>query len=523
MSFVSCSEDDGSDYIFKTVISENPKNLDPLLAEDKSSLMIIENCFEGLLYRNEKGEISNGCAESYEISPDELVYTFHLKDDIYWHTLGESEEKFQLTADDFLFAFERIFDPLNPISPYRDDFLMILGAKKIANGEEDFSKLGVYVIDDFTIKFRLEEKCYDFLNLLTTSAALPCNREFFKSTKGRYGLFAETTASNGAFYVKEWNFDPYWDENFIIMRRNDGYKTSRIYPLGLNFFIKKGDEFPNFLDGDYHCISSDFPQDFHKGGIETERFQTSVYGAFFNAKSELFSNANIKKSFVYSINRELISSENLQNVSISTGIIPNSVYMVGKKYRESVSDAQFSFYEPIKASNLWYDELEHYENDEKISCRILMLDGEFTAEMLENYSSQWEKNLGISCKIEAVSEKEYNLKLSDGDYDILIAEVSSEKNSPEDFLESVVEFANYNSLSFNYADVNSEILKLEETASVSDALDIISKTEKDIIYNGDFIPLYYSYDYFYTDSSAENIVYFPLNGKINFKNAIVIK
>ncbi len=43
----SCTEDDGSGHIFKMNIVNNPRNLDPQLAEDKESLIIIENMLEG--------------------------------------------------------------------------------------------------------------------------------------------------------------------------------------------------------------------------------------------------------------------------------------------------------------------------------------------------------------------------------------------------------------------------------------------------------------------------------------------
>ena len=43
------SEDDGSDYSFTCTLYGNPKNLDPQLATDASSLMVIQNMFTGLV------------------------------------------------------------------------------------------------------------------------------------------------------------------------------------------------------------------------------------------------------------------------------------------------------------------------------------------------------------------------------------------------------------------------------------------------------------------------------------------
>lgn len=56
-SCISCNNDeekDGAGYSFTYTLHGNPKNLDPQLATDKSSLMIIKNMFSGLMrYDNE--------------------------------------------------------------------------------------------------------------------------------------------------------------------------------------------------------------------------------------------------------------------------------------------------------------------------------------------------------------------------------------------------------------------------------------------------------------------------------------
>ena len=49
-SCISCNndeEEDGAGYSFTYTLHGNPQNLDPQLATDKSSLMIIKNMFSG--------------------------------------------------------------------------------------------------------------------------------------------------------------------------------------------------------------------------------------------------------------------------------------------------------------------------------------------------------------------------------------------------------------------------------------------------------------------------------------------
>ena len=58
-------ESDGSGYLFTYTLLGNPENLDPLLATDASSKLILRNMMQGLLEENPDGTLSNGVADSY--------------------------------------------------------------------------------------------------------------------------------------------------------------------------------------------------------------------------------------------------------------------------------------------------------------------------------------------------------------------------------------------------------------------------------------------------------------------------
>ena len=54
MLLCSCSEDDGSGGEFYAVISSNPENLDPQLADDRSSYYVIKNIYATLIDLDER-------------------------------------------------------------------------------------------------------------------------------------------------------------------------------------------------------------------------------------------------------------------------------------------------------------------------------------------------------------------------------------------------------------------------------------------------------------------------------------
>lgn len=52
--------------------------------------------------------------------------------------------------------------------------------------------------------FCLSEPDENFLSKLTLPGAMPCDEDFFNSTRGTYGLSAASTLSSGSFYLYNW-------------------------------------------------------------------------------------------------------------------------------------------------------------------------------------------------------------------------------------------------------------------------------------------------------------------------------
>src|SRR5690606_13554023 len=82
-----------------------PGSIDPHHAEGDWENRIIGDYIEGLMTEDANAEAIPGQAESYTISEDGTVYTFKLRDGIAW------SDGTPVTAGDFVFAFQRLFDP----------------------------------------------------------------------------------------------------------------------------------------------------------------------------------------------------------------------------------------------------------------------------------------------------------------------------------------------------------------------------------------------------------------------------
>lgn len=512
----SCKEDDGSGHIFKMNIENNPKNLDPQLAEDKESLIIIENMLEGLVRVLPKGGIVPAAAESFDMSEDGLTYTFYLKRGREWESLADFSEP--VTAADFVYAFRRLFDPAIG-SPYGKDYVCIKNGGAVLNGTESLEKLGVKALDDYTVEFTLEYPYYDFLSLLAKSPAMPCCEKFFVFSKGRYGMAADAVASNGAFYLREWNFDPYWDNNYLIMRRNISYSEQNyVYPYSLNFFIT-GDSSADksvFSAGDTDCCIADRYDE--KLFEETVSYSgdSKTAGLVFNPNSQYFGGRPLREALAKSVNREEYARNLPQGLTAAYGVIPSGITVQGKSYRELVPDRTLSVYSADFAE-LWENALSSMRTDSVDNVKITVPDSFSGVDTVYEITDYWRANLLFDCGVEVVSETEYNEKVENGDYEILLTELTAGQDSAYEFLGNLVsrDFFKKSEVPELLAILNSS----KTAVSISEGTERFRTAESRVIDNYLFIPICYESRYLVCGKDAADIAYYPFDDTVWFGEA----
>ncbi len=184
------------DAIIYFELIEKPQTLDPQTAQSDSELLITRNIYEGLMRESADGTIVNGACKDY--TKQGLTYTFTLREGLVWSN-GES-----VTAYDFEYGLRRAVDPKIK-APFASRLFSISGAQQIAQGNADLSTLGVKASNDSTLVITLCKEDKDFLKTLSTSVCMPCNKEFFEDSIGKYGLDAKCIISNGSYRLTKWN------------------------------------------------------------------------------------------------------------------------------------------------------------------------------------------------------------------------------------------------------------------------------------------------------------------------------
>jgi oligopeptide transport system substrate-binding protein len=206
-----------------------PESLDPAIITGQPEFRIVIGMFEGLTRLDPKtARAVPGLAEEWEISPDGLTYTFHLRTNLVWST-GEP-----ITADDVVYSWLRSLDPATA-SDYAGQLYYLKNAEDFNTGKiKDPSLVGVRALDKFTIRAELNHPTAFFLDLCAFPTLYVVPRQTIEKFGDRW-LMATPLPSSGPYELVYWRLNDkirlqknprYWDAT------NTQSETIDILPIG---------------------------------------------------------------------------------------------------------------------------------------------------------------------------------------------------------------------------------------------------------------------------------------------------
>ncbi len=521
----ACGGGDEFDSIFRYDIPSNPTNLDPQSADDVQSYLIIENTFEGLLRVADDGKLTEGVATDYTVSDDGLTYTFLLREDAKWtDTIGFDE---LVTAHDFVFAFKRLFLP-ETSAPNASKLFCIKNSEGIRRGLISADELGVRADGNFNLIIELEYANAMLPSLLATAPCMPCNEEYFYATKGRYGLEADYTPSNGAFYVKSWNYDPWSDiNNNVILRRNESYSLRRqVYPRGITLRITRDTSTyeSRFIDdsSDFIITSGTKASDLMSKGYNMVGYESITWGLSFNLSEPIVKNQSFRLALSYSVDRDAYKGYLPQGINTARAIIAPDVTMLDTSYREVVGQDIALEFNAKTAMEMYEQAKEQLGLITIKPISIIMPKSISHIDYFSFVTQTWQKELGFFCVLEQLEEDEYKRRISAGDYTAAIVEVTGDYNSPESFLTAFRSTVDTNKTGYKNSEYDSLIRQASVEKTLSGASELYLKAEKMLIDNAVFIPLYYQTEYLAQAHGVFDAAYNPFTNAIKFDNVKIL-
>lgn len=514
LTLSGCERDDGSDYAFSYSLTAEPKNLDPQVASDNNSLMVIKNTFEGLMRIDADGNLINGVAIKQSSNADNTEYTFELRRDAKWSNDSP------VTAYDFAFAWRRAVDPMTK-SATCSSLFCIKNARKIFDGELPTDSLGVTVVDAYTLKVSLEYSFSEFLLQTTLPQYMPCNQNFFLTTNGHYALDNEYLITNGPFTFNEKS----WSHgNYVRLIRNEHYKgenpvAPRILYLGIR---KSSVDYLQLLTDE--TVEAASIESKNVSALKESDFQLTTYtdktwGLVFNTQRTGISNEIIRRAIVSCIETTEYESMLPDNMVPAYDIIPPATTINGSLYREVAGTGYKLKCNKTGASDLLEIGLNKVGRKNLPSITIICPDDEKTVSLMQYLLQSWQKLLLVYFNLEPLEVDTLKNRVNIGDYQIALFPLEPTKDGPLNCLSMFKSTTYYNPARLE--DIAYDLLLEQASASTSTqtALTPLLAAEKYLNDRAIFYPMYYETRYYATLEGVTGVYFSPFDGTADFTNA----
>jgi len=480
-------------------------NLDPQFTTDPTGRMVLANTGEGLVRRSPDGTLSPGAAEQYTISPDGTVYTFHLRSNGGW----AGKEFRPVTAHDFVFAFQRMF---MAESPFSRDYMLIKNAGDILEGKASPTELGVKAIDDHTLTITLEHRSPLFLELLSSTAAIPCNREAFQDAKGRYGLEKRFAMANGPYYLDGWT------DRQLTLRPNPNY-WGEVPSPGVYIYIDREDPFGRFLSGSTDVIPLISSAEVTRAGgadASVGVFQTATWCIVFNQNDPVWGNPFMRQGLAHGVDRRVFEGRLPENLTPGDHLIPPSTLLTDKPFRLLVPQESPLGYDGIRARRLFTMGMEALGMNEFPITDMYVPDGGGHAANMGLIQGSWQRNLSAYVNIVTVPPEEIAERFSRGDYQILLMPITPENDGIEAVLGLFETSSRQNPFGYYNPRIDELIMLGLTAADLDTAAFRFSQAERTLLADAVVIPVYHGDSYYALGKDVHGVEVFPYGGRIYF-------
>ena len=172
---------------------------------------------EGLVQLGPDGQsLVPAQAEGWDSSEDGLTYTFYLRKDNRWY------DGSVVTAWDYKAAFIRQMEPGRESKwTWDTPFQYVIRALDFRNGAAREEEVGIDVLDDFTLRFRLAKPYPAFMNAMITGSMFPIHRGSVEKYGDEWHKL-ENYQGNGPYRIVEFELNSH-----VILEPNPGYNLPR--------------------------------------------------------------------------------------------------------------------------------------------------------------------------------------------------------------------------------------------------------------------------------------------------------
>ncbi len=411
-----------------------PDTIDPAKIRGQPEGRIAYALFEGLTRYKANGETEPGMAERWEISPDGLHYTFHLRDGIRW-TNGDP-----ITAQDFVWSWLRTLR--EPEAEYKYQLYYVRGAEAYGEAKSDAVRpppdsVAVRAMDARTLEVELKNPTPFFIDLTVFYTLMPLHRGTVETSEKseKSWLRPETIVNNGPFLLTEWRLNDrirltknpaYWDAANVRVNSIDVLPAPspntafNFYHSGVADVILDKSLVPTSLVPDLKKRA-----DYHATPI------LATYFIRYNTKRAPFTDGRVRKAFSLVVDKDLLTQkvtqagEPVTDAFVPSGTAgyqpPTGVKRDPEAARKLLADAGFPGGAGFPVVRYLYT--NQSDSDEKLAVEL---------------QAMFKRELGISVLLTKQEWAVYLNSLSSLDYDFCRSSWVGDYLDPNTFLDMFV-------------------------------------------------------------------------------------
>ena len=380
--------------------------------------------------------VEPGLATSWDISPDNLTYTFHLRDGVKFHTTPYFKPTRDFNADDVLFTFNRMLDkdmPFRKAYPTEFPYFTDMGMdKNIAKVEK---------IDDKTVKFTLNTVDAAFIQNMAMHFASIQSAEYADKLlkEGKPADINQKPIGTGPFVFKSYQKD----SNIRYTGNKDYWKPEDVKIDNLIFAITTDPSVRIQKLKKNECQVTLFPRPADLKALKEDPNLKMPEQAGFNLgyiaynvmdkikgsnEPNPMAQLKVRQALDMSVNKQQIIDSVYQGAGqLAVGAMPPTQW----SYDTTIKDAPF---DPVKAKQL-LKEAGVKEGTEIVLWAMPVQrpynpNARLMAEMLQ---SDWSK-IGIKAKITSYEWGEYIKRSKGGENGAMLIGWSGDNGDPDNWL-----------------------------------------------------------------------------------------
>ncbi len=409
------------EVVFRVINGTEPPSLDPSLSSDTTSHNILIALFEGLLiYDPKTNDGIPGMAESFDISDDGTVYTFHLRKTTW-------SDGVPITAQTFVDSWLRTADPETASSYAWLMGMAVEGADAFSSGDAGPEAVKIRAVDDYTFEVTMVGPLPYVTSMLphTVFGVLPMH---VIEKYGEKWVLPGNMVSNGAYILEEWK-----PQEVLTVVRNPKYWDADMVTIDKIVYDPSDDNTTSlnmYLAGEGDWSNAPLPPDQLDALKLRDDYQSvpmlGTYYYTFNHTQPPFNNVKLRKALAMSIDKQVL----VDRVSRG-GQTPTDVVVPAMAGYTSPEGNHYN----VEAAKKLLAEAGYPGGQGLPEITILYNTNEAHKKIAEYAQQQWEENLGISMTIENV---EWKTALSRGrkqDFQLLRMGWIGDYLDPNTFLE----------------------------------------------------------------------------------------